>query len=332
MKILIVSGFLGAGKTTFIQTLAQRTHREIAILENEYSSLGIDGDALKRSPESEGIDIWELTEGCICCSRRGDFAQSVLTIANTVDPEYLVIEPTGVGMLSGIIRDLLRVEYERITLMAPITIVDGHSYGRYIREYGELYLDQIAAAHSIVVSKMEQAGEDERESLSQALRQHNPKARILTQHYSSIDDGWWTELLETRYDGTSLKVTEASQRPPDTFSLDGIALAAPEDLLVLLENMIRGAFGDIIRAKGCVRAGKNALRFDLADGRYAITGAGTDVPKRAVFIGNQIQRQALRTLLYAAAEDIRIGWRPRALAGHGKTLPYPKPGVVPRPR
>ena len=94
MKILVVSGFLGAGKTTFIKSLAEHTGKEFAILENEYGDVGIDGNLLKEQQKVGEVNIWELTEGCICCLMKGDFAASVLTIANTVGPEYLVIEPT----------------------------------------------------------------------------------------------------------------------------------------------------------------------------------------------------------------------------------------------
>ncbi|MBQ3105471.1 MAG: GTP-binding protein [Lachnospiraceae bacterium] len=306
MKILIVSGFLGAGKTTFIKMLAQKTRREIAILENEYGSLGVDADTLRGDPESGNINIWELTEGCICCSMKGDFAESVLTIANTVDPEYLVIEPTGVGMLSSIIRNLQQIEYERIMLLAPVTIADGHSYQRYVREYADLYKDQLQAAHRIIVSKMEQADAGARQALQQALQKWNPRAQILTEHYSVMPQEWWMELLETKYDGTSLKVTAVTEELPDTLALENVKLNAPEQLILLLEQLIRGAFGDIIRAKGCVRAGDAVLKFDVADGLYAVTGGETEAPGKAVFIGKDIRRQELRRILYGGADRVKI--------------------------
>ena len=108
MKILVVSGFLGAGKTTFIRTLAERTKKDFAVMENEYGAVNVDGDLLEQTND---LNIWELTEGCICCSMQNDFATSILTIANTVDPEYLIVEPTGVGMLSKIIENIQKIEY-----------------------------------------------------------------------------------------------------------------------------------------------------------------------------------------------------------------------------
>ena len=132
MKILIVSGFLGAGKTTFIKRLARNVDQRFAILENEYGAAGIDGARLGQNRQGTQKNVWEMTEQCICCIGKKDFAASVLTIANVVDPEYLIVEPTGVGSLARIIENLRQIEYERIQLLSPVTIVDVYSYRRYI--------------------------------------------------------------------------------------------------------------------------------------------------------------------------------------------------------
>ena len=98
-----------------------------------------------------------MTEQCICCIGKKDFAASVLTIANVVDPEYLIVEPTGVGSLARIIENLRQIEYERIQLLSPVTIVDVYSYRRYMAEYPELYQDQIRSADTIIVPKQKHA-------------------------------------------------------------------------------------------------------------------------------------------------------------------------------
>ena len=201
MKILIVSGFLGAGKTTFIKALAKHTGKEFAILENEYGAAGIDKDRLETELASGTVNIWEMTEGCICCSAKGDFALSVLSIANAVDPEYLVIEPTGVGKLGNIVENLKQIEYDRITLLAPVTVVDIHSYRRYLQEYPELYQNQIAEAGTILVSKTEQASAEEKQQIFSALRSINPTAQIITDHYSHLPPDEWLHLLEKGRDG-----------------------------------------------------------------------------------------------------------------------------------
>lgn len=308
MKILIVSGFLGAGKTTFIQALAKITGKEFAVLENEYGEVGIDGEILKEGTDGE-INIWEMTEGCICCSMKGDFAASVLTIANTVDPEYLVVEPTGVGFLSSILDNVGQIVYERIALLAPVAIVDGHSYTRYMREYRELYTDQIRAAHTIFVSKYEQASQEEREWLGERLRVLNPDATICAEHYSTLPKEALLQLLRQNFDGSSM---EESSRPvdgreeemPSTLSFQDARISGIDRLVPMLEAIIRGQYGRIVRAKGVLLVGKEKMRFDVADGRYAITGAEQERETAVVFIGHDLQRQRLRRLLSDGAKRI----------------------------
>ncbi len=186
MKILIVSGFLGAGKTTFIKALARHTGKEFAILENEYGAAGIDADRLRAEEGQSPVNIWEMTEGCICCSAKGDFSLSVLSIANTINPEYLVIEPTGVGMLGNVLENVKQIEYERISILAPVTIADIYSCSRYLKEYPSLYENQIREAGTIFLSKSEQASPEEKEQARQILTRINPKATIYTDHYSSL--------------------------------------------------------------------------------------------------------------------------------------------------
>ena len=105
MKILLVSGFLGAGKTTFIKELAKNINLEFVVLENEYADIGVDKDFL----DEKNLNVWEMSEGCICCSMKGDFKSSIKRIYSEINPEYLVVEPTGVGMLSSIIENIREI-------------------------------------------------------------------------------------------------------------------------------------------------------------------------------------------------------------------------------
>lgn len=305
MNILVISGFLGAGKTTFIRALTKHTGKDLAIFENEYGAAGIDGDILRKETDAGEINIWEMTEGCICCSMKGDFAASVLTIANTVNPECLVIEPTGVGFLSNIIANLQQIEYEKIHLLRPVTIADGYSVARYSHEYAELYSDQLAAAGTIFVSKMEHASSEEKECVRSALSKLAPAAKIVTEHYSGMSKEEWLSLLETALDGRSLKKElPAAEDMPEAFTLAETVMKSPECLIVMLEDLIRGAYGDIIRAKGVIGIGAAKYRFDVADGRYAITGADTEAGNQVVFIGKDIERQKLRRNFFETARHV----------------------------
>ena len=305
MKILIISGFLGAGKTTFIKELAKRTKKEIAIFENEYGTSGVDGDILK---ESTKVNIWELTEGCICCSVKGDFAASVLTIANTVNPEYLVIEPTGVAMLSNLITNLKQIEYEHIKLMAPISIVDALSLERYKNEFPEIYKDQIEFADTVIFSKSENLSENEKEKLGLEVKSINNSCNIVSDHYSTQPDSWWDSLLLKYLDGTvDIPIKDETAEMPDSFSLNNISVRSVEKFIIFLENLIRGMYGNVFRAKGSFTVKGLNLRFDVADNRYLVELDTDEISDKVVFIGNDIKKQKIREVFFENSNFIKIG-------------------------
>ena len=305
MKILIISGFLGAGKTTFIKELAKRTKKEIAIFENEYGTSGVDGDILK---ESTKVNIWELTEGCICCSVKGDFAASVLTIANTVNPEYLVIEPTGVAMLSNLITNLKQIEYEHIKLMAPIVIVDALSLERYKNEFPEIYKDQIEFADTVIFSKSENLSENEKEKLGLEVKSINNSCNIVSDHYSTQPDSWWDSLLLKYLDGTvDIPIKDETAEMPDSFSLNNISVRSVEKFIIFLENLIRGLYGNVFRAKGSFAIKGINLRFDVADNRYQVELDTDEISDKVVFIGNDIKKQKIREVFFENSNFIKIG-------------------------
>lgn len=312
MNILVISGFLGAGKTTFIKEMVKRCKREFAILENEYSDLGIDGSKLKNNAEEKEINIWELTEGCICCSTKGDFAASILTIANAVDPEYLIVEPSGVGRLGNIIENISRVEYERIALLAPITIVDGYSFRNQFNEFKDLYINQIKFAKTIVISKIEEAAAAEKSALAAFLKNINREADIVSEHYSNMEQSWWDGLLLKDNSGNYIKDggknsgNSSNTEDFETLSIANMGLDSPELLINILERMLRGEFGDIVRAKGDIKAGKQNLQFDLAGGRYSVLLVDEEVQEKAVFIGRELLRQKIRNYFFKKSEYIKI--------------------------
>ena len=203
MKILIVSGFLGAGKTTLIKEMANKTKRDFVVMENEYGDVDIDSNILKE----EGMNIWELTEGCVCCSMKQDFATSILTIANTLDPEYLIVEPTGVAKLGNIIKNIRQIEYERIILLKPITVIDGNIFDSFISSYDNIYIDQLVNASKIIISKTESKDEEENEELikkiENVLIKNNVSlnsVEILKEHYSKKNKEWWENILKSFLD------------------------------------------------------------------------------------------------------------------------------------
>ncbi len=296
MKILLVSGFLGAGKTTFIQELVRRTGREFVILENEYAPVNIDGRLLAGSlPSDTKVNIWEMTEGCICCSMKGDFAASVLTIANTLDPDYLIVEPTGVGMLSNVISNLTQIEYERITLLAPVTVLDCKNYLQDEAEYPSIMEDQIKYAKTVVISKNEHLEADEFARAREFIKRINSEADIPEGHYSSCPQNWWKDLLSYDWKGNLVRAAEVPdvQDLPDTFSLKNVSMTSPGEFICFLEDLIRGEFGSVIRAKGYVKISDEMAAFDVTEGEYSIKGTEMHSESSLIFIGRPIFRDKI---------------------------------------
>ena len=289
MKILIISGFLGAGKTTFIQSLVKETGKDFAILENEYGAENIDSQRF----DDRKINIWELTENCICCSGKADLANSVLTIANAIDPEYLIIEPTGVGKLSNIITNLQKIQYEKISILSPITIVDINSVHQYSKEYADLYLDQIENSGTLILSKSENVSNDEKQEVKNYLRTINKSCFIFTEHYSSFENTDWLNLLNKDLAGQVIK-KEREAILLDSFALNDVYMDDLTTLIFFLEQLVRNEFGKIVRAKGQLKVQEEYLQFDVSNNRYSITNFDGNTEGKVVFIGENIDRIKIR--------------------------------------
>ena len=151
MKILLVSGFLGAGKTTFIKKMAKNINLEFVVLENEYADIGIDGDFL----DEKNLNVWEMSEGCICCSMKGDFKSSIKKIYFEINPEYLVIEPTGVGMLSSIIENIREINNNDIEILSPLTLIDITSFNEYLETFNNFFIDNLKNTGKVILTKLE---------------------------------------------------------------------------------------------------------------------------------------------------------------------------------
>ena len=323
MKILIISGFLGAGKTTFIQELAKRTGKDFAVMENEYGAIDVDGSLLKQEAQEAGSDlkIWEMTEGCICCSVKADFASSVLTIANAVDPEYLVVEPTGVGMLSRILENLRKIQYDRISLLQPVTVADAKHLPRMLQDYPEICRDQLTAAGTVVLSKCEGLDQETLSGISSMIREIAPGANILQSHYREQPDSFWEELLQTPLSGSGPEKGEEGPAP-EQLGLTGVRLAGERELVLFLTGVVSGVFGKIVRAKGYLPAGNSRLRFDVVEGQYTITEhASMEEASRAVFIGDGLRRDWLREALLQDFYAFGDLGRPRKNQGKMKAMP-----------
>ena len=184
-KIDIFSGFLGAGKTTLIKKLIKEAYagEKLVLIENEFGEIGIDGGFL----QDAGIEITEMNSGCICCSLVGDFSKALVKVLDEFHPDRIIIEPSGVGKLSDVIKAVRSVETEDAKLNCFTTVADVNKCKMYMKNFGEFYNDQIANASCIVLSHTDVAKADKAEKTVELIREHNATATIVTTPWDKLD-------------------------------------------------------------------------------------------------------------------------------------------------
>ncbi|MDD8048842.1 MAG: GTP-binding protein [Thomasclavelia sp.] len=183
-KVEIVSGFLGAGKTTLIKKLIKDSYKndKVVLIENEFGEIGIDGTFLQDS----GVTINEINSGCICCSLVGDFEQALLEVINKYHPDRIIIEPSGVGKLSDIISAVLSVKSNEIDIDNLITVIDAKKVKMYIKNFGEFYNDQVKNASLLVLSRTDNMSDEEIDNCLHMLKDINPSAPVVTTPWDNI--------------------------------------------------------------------------------------------------------------------------------------------------
>ena len=185
-KIDIVSGFLGAGKTTLIKKLLNEALKDskVVLIENEFGEIGIDGGFLKDA----GIEIKEMNSGCICCSLVGDFGTSLKEVMKTYQPERILIEPSGVGKLSDVMKAVQDViDEHEVVLNSAVAVVDASKCKMYIKNFGEFFINQIEHAGTIILSRTGNISEDKLKKAVELIREHNTKATIITTPWDALD-------------------------------------------------------------------------------------------------------------------------------------------------
>ncbi len=181
-KVDVISGFLGAGKTTLISKLIKEVFsgQQIVLVENEFGEIGIDGGFLKEA----GIEIREINSGCICCTLKGDFEESLKQVVETYHPERIIIEPSGVGKLSDILRAVKTVD--GLELGSYSTVVDGNRAKVYHRNFKEFFDDQIATAACVILSRSQEVSDEKLAEDVAIIRELNPEARIITTPWDEL--------------------------------------------------------------------------------------------------------------------------------------------------
>jgi len=294
MKILLVSGFLGAGKTTFIKEMAKNINLEFVVLENEYADIGIDGDFL----DEKNLNVWEMSEGCICCSMKGDFKSSIKRIYSEINPEYLIIEPTGVGMLSSIVENIREIDNNDIEILNPLTLIDVTSFNEYLETFNNFFIDNLKNTGKVILTKLENYNPFDIENIKNEISKINNNLEIITDDYRTFPKEWFGEILNKNIDNKiidknfSLK-THINLR---TFSKENINLKTMDELGLLLNRLVNGDFGKIYRAKGIVKIDGYWGKFNLVYKNFEMEPITDAKGTKIVIIGNNLDIDNLKDI------------------------------------
>ncbi len=195
-KIDIFSGFLGAGKTTLIKKLIREAYagEKLVLIENEFGEIAVDGGFLQDS----GVEITEMNSGCICCSLVGDFAEALKKVLSQFAPDRILIEPSGVGKLSDVIRAVQGVDSKELALNSFTAVVDANKCKLYMKNFGEFFNDQVEHAGAIVLSRTDSIPEDKLSTAVALLREHNPSAVIVTTPWDQLDGAQILAAMERK--------------------------------------------------------------------------------------------------------------------------------------
>lgn len=301
MEIQIVSGFLGAGKTTFLNHYLPLLCGKTVLIENEFGDVDIDKNLIKRD-----VPIEEIYSGCICCTLAGDFVETIQRIYETYAPDYLLIEPSGAGRLSDVVKACERAGAGRadISLTKLIVLIDGQEFDEYGDEFGLFYLDQIRESGMLFLSNMDGVGKDRKEGIIQKLRAENAKAVIYEDDWRSLTGEELLALIDKvpdyAYKGKTAFLKKPLPKSGETFSAISFPLLKPfgeEELKELLCTAQEGKFGGILRGKGFAEVdGRGIIHFDLTPAKLNIEDI-TQKEKEdlyAVFIGCDIDENKIK--------------------------------------
>ena len=323
-KIDIISGFLGAGKTTLIRKLLKEAlaGSQVVLIENEFGEIGIDGGFLKES----GIEIREMNSGCICCSLVGDFGTSLKEVMETYHPDRILIEPSGVGKLSDVMKAVENVDME-LTLNSAVAVVDASKCRMYMKNFGEFFINQIEHAGTIILSMTDVASPEKVQQAVDLIREHNSRAALITTPISGLDG---KEILKTIENGSELEkelMKEVMEHHHEhgeecgcqehhhehghhhhhadevftSWGMETPAVYSRERVEKILEALDdEETYGFVLRAKGMLPEKDGSwIHFDYVPGEGSVREGAPDVTGKFCVIGSGLREDALKELFTA---------------------------------
>ena len=291
VKFDIISGFLGSGKTTLIRKILNSldSNEKIVLIENEFGEVSVDREVL----EIEGFEIYEISNGCVCCKLKGDFIFTLKQIL-TQKIDRIIFEPSGIFII-GEIFDLFKDPQisSECFINSVTTVVDAQNFSTHIQSYSGFFKSQICSASSLVVSKSQLLLAEEISQIELELRMLNETATILTKDWVELSN---EELLSLVDQKTILMVNNIEHALSHEFESMGLRtsrIIKLEQLESILKKCKNGEYGNILRGKGFIKSDNGFLEFHYVDGHYSIiesTGVSTGIVS---FIGKELQKEPL---------------------------------------
>ena len=309
MKIDIISGFLGAGKTTLIKKLIENKSEtdKLAIIENEFGDVSIDGDILK----GNNIDIKEISSGCICCSIAGDFESSISESVKKYNPDRLIVEPSGVAKLSEIVNSIRRTSNKfNSNIDFIITVIDVSNFDMYLNNFGEFYINQISNANTIVCTRVDLTDESKLKSVVGKIRNLNKNAEIIQIPIQELDGKLISDIASKKYQTNSLKfsknikigsnIKKINTRADKVFDSFGVITDKKfcrDQLDKIFTKFKNDEYGVILRGKGFVRDNNGKwLEFHYTPGQFVVKNSITHKESKISIIGEKIDKEKLKLL------------------------------------
>lgn len=310
IKVDVVSGFLGAGKTTLIKRLLKAYEKEkVVLIENEFGEIGIDGDIVER----EGFEVFEISNGCICCIMKKDFVEVFDRIIREFQPGRIIIEPTGISILSEIIDVLNKpVFLDKCSINSLITVVDSVNYLSQRDAFGEFFEDQITNASMLVLSKSQFVDMETVNKTIESVRELNAGAPIVNSSWDQLNDEDIKALAsgELMMDFKELLHTEykpCSENEFDTFAIETGKKYTREQLEAVLEELKKPQYGLVLRGKGFIKGNNCYFNFSYTNGQYIVNSSGVKASGKLCLIGKGLNEPELKRLFEVKSGGI-LNW------------------------
>ena len=299
IKVDVISGFLGSGKTTLVQKLLRIYHKErLVLIENEFGDIGIDGELVER----EGFDVFEISSGCICCIMKKDFVQVLERIMAEFHPQRIVIEPTGVSILSEIIDILGKPEFAGLLqINSLVTVVDCLNYQEQCEVFGEFFEDQITNASALILSKSQLVDPETIETILASLREYNQNAEIISKPWDSLQPDELENLLDSQAELDLSDILHTDYKPCSENDIQALAVKtsraySQEELEQILSRLGQPGYGQVLRGKGFLKSRQAYWDFNYTNGQFTVAESHFKTGGRFCLIGRDLREKEIKDL------------------------------------